>query len=402
MLEKNEQNIINTESVENQSTDNLSLEQNNSNLDENINYKETYLEFQQALKLANEQSLLTNEKLKQKELEIKDISEQNDKLRGRITLGEFKEKELAATINKLQLENAKLKKQIENLLSISTAITYTQDVPEAKDVTVLNPSKFSTSLPFCFPEKLPVLIRFKREIRDSMRGSLFVRQSTKAFPKIFTHQSNHYEKTMPHNSAFRSKMIFAKILSWNNIYKFSNIEKLKMPNISQLTFAQKYIKSKIAFAARFMRNSYAPSRLSTRNMSDKPLPLSFKMPEPPKLNPIKNSYELFMNYLSTTIIIDSSWHLAKKRVELLMKPVEEKTEKFLIKDIYFNETLAFRHRKSIQFTNRMTQKTEIKFEFIKESKLKNVLTSFGKTLDFMVKQFANTKTVKVDNNLEEL
>lgn len=153
---------------------------------ETVKYRNSYLETQKKLEETQNSEHAAVINLKNSEDTVSKLKDQNDKLRGRITLGEFKEKELSDTIGKLQSENARLKKQIDSLLTgITKNITYTQEIPEAEDSTVLKPEKFVAYIPFCFPERLSTLVSFKREVRNSMRGTLTSSKSQIAFPKVF-------------------------------------------------------------------------------------------------------------------------------------------------------------------------------------------------------------------------
>ena len=111
-------------------------------------------------------------------------------------------------------------------------------------------------------------------------------------------------------------------------------------------------------------------------------------------------HDLFIKRLERTLIETVDGTL-QRLVDHLMKGVKKRnlTDS---EDNFFNETLAFRYRLSIESHMYFGPREEMKFSYLRQNKLKSVLTTFGKTFASVVKTLeTNSSSARNDETVKK-
>jgi hypothetical protein len=309
----------------------------------------------------------------------------NEEYLKRIEFLEFREKELTDTVDELFKERNHLQNTIDKLLTgVNKNISYSQEAKVAEDKLVLEPSKFLPYLPFCFPERLSSLIKFKREIRQTMRGTLKAAVTGQA-PRAFSHNKKMNERLELLTGFSMNTELMGKKSFEFSVSKLVAPKRLKISEFSGLEPVQKPVNMGVAQDAGRRLLGARGQLLPLRQLNLISLP--FQMPSLKKFGIIAYSHKSFMKYMDTTLIRDSSWHRQRIREENIMRAMSFKMFELAPKNIFIEQMLAFRHRLSIKSHMKMVRRSEMKYSFLKEHRLKSVLETFGKTLDSMVQRY---------------
>lgn len=311
------------------------------------------------------------------------IKAQNNEYLKRIEFLEFREKELADTIDELFKEKNNLQNTLDKLLTgAKRSITYTPGVKLAEDRIILEPKNLSPYLPFCFPERLSSLVQFKREIRQTMRGNLKASVNAQP-PRAFSiNKKSHQRLEILTGFAMDTKPMVKKGFELN-INQLEPPKTLPITEFSGLDRAQKPLQCAIVEGANPAGLGVPMLPLRQFNFNSMP----FQMPNLKKFDIIAYSHKAFMEYMDSTMIKDSSWHKQRIREESVMQALGWKLFVPAPKNIFIEQMLAFRHRLSIKSNMKMVRQSEMKYSFLKEHRLKSVLETFGKTLDKMVQRY---------------
>ncbi|MGI6445673.1 MAG: hypothetical protein ACOX2I_08165 [Candidatus Ozemobacteraceae bacterium] len=348
-----------------------------------------------------------NEKIEAEErnekalIELSLLKKQNAELKERVGFLEFKEKELSDTVDNLYREKSHLSSSLDNLLTgTERIVTRCFGVPEAADSKGLEPSNFSPYIPFCFPEKISALIKFKREVRESMRANLREAKDNKTV-KTFNYKDLKATKQAARKPALISKLTQITGSKFGILY----FETPKLISIKEFGKTNKDYKNILNLKAFDWVKAATDAELSKKIVLIKSLsyfPLFFNMPEGGKFGIIRYSHDLFIKRLERTLIRDSGWHIAKAREAILMKGVTKAEFNPILEDNFFNETLAFRYRLSIESHMYFGPREEMKFSYLRQNKLKSVLTTFGKTFASVVKTLeTNSSSARNDETVKK-
>lgn len=304
----------------------------------------------------------------------------------------------------LQENQLNLEKQNDLLLNeknhlqnkISKLITGYSPVIEyhvsSNDITLVPKQKSSPmpiSLPFCFPERLPPLIKFKREL-IAKAPRCFYKSQTEVRAKIFKHKNNlrikqSQPRIIPGNTAqFNFEVKELKHL-------FSEICEKKIEIIQPSNFKaidRLYDATNEYIVNQEHKLSYVTlsSTFSVKAISYPKDARTFKV--------FTYSIDLLLSYLSRYIIsylsevIDYNFCMEISKAHLELKNIDSKK---IIK-----EKLALRQVLHLKSETMDLQRKKLSQVFEKSGGLKSLLKSFETTLDLMVRKYErparNTET----------
>lgn len=330
-----------------------------------------------------------NEKLSR---DIEHVVTSNEMLKQTLESLEIREKELEEAIESLQREKNHLQTRIDKYVlgNKKGVYYYQQPVAEKESSSVLSPEEFPAFLPFCFPERLPPAIKFRREIKRTWPASL--KSEGKPAPTIFPNfttmknfapmpRPSYPTPAMPtmarqkkplilsESSPFVDKIIHkAMVCSSRPVQQFIVNHNLSMSAQGKVRFV---INRSSRDLKVFSNQRFMPRAIHT------------------------SSFSLYLSYLvqcSTNLILKNSQSL-KFNFKKMQKIYNDKYT-LKITNI-FPEKLAFRHRFQLQSQKLLAPGPTFNCSFKRGNKLKSVLETFGNTITSMVLKYDNIATPPV-------
>lgn len=302
------------------------------------------------------------------------------------TFGSLEEREraLEGTIEALQREKNHLQGRLERLLTgVSKNISHSQIAAAIASDSDISTDKMLPYLPFCFPERLPAVIKFKREIRANAHREFSKRPapSVKVFPSNSVVRIEpatlriHPAKVVfspPKARFFQPRVEISQPALELKKYSCQLIPEKLIPTFSDLGTPVRNIKRE------HKHSDFMPATLIGQSQ--------LELPSSPEFDIFTHSIDLLLSYMSRGIFKDHypkltlnlDWIITDTEDNYLKKPLE-------ITNISM-EKLAFRYR--IQLKSHLmyiARKTILRS--IKTSKLKTVLETFGNTISSMVRKY---------------
>lgn len=330
------------------------------------------------------------------EKDLQHVLTSNRELKSSLEIFEIRERELVESIDALQKERNHLQNRLNNLLTgFGRTVAYAQPSNALNQGSVLEPSVLNPYLPFCFPERLPAAIKFRRQISMSFPAD-YSRRVNKN-PPVFLGLDR---PAFPNAEAVRSQKRLPKVKACTrtdlalSVFRFT-------PASVFLPFATgQKCDSMIGIQTEFPPTP--PERIVYLKQiwwqkTAKPTGMSMKSARARGFHIIGHSFDLYLQFLVSTIVsqnshpsetrLQHSWN-DKKRVH----GIEQ-----LNHAINFQETLAYRHRLQLKSTRLEMPGATLLQSFKRGNKLKSVLEMFGNTISSMVNRFESIPNSRSGN-----
>ncbi|PKL48800.1 MAG: hypothetical protein CVV42_08330 [Candidatus Riflebacteria bacterium HGW-Riflebacteria-2] len=308
------------------------------------------------------------------------VANSNRQLRLSLESLQQRESELENTIDALQREKNHVQMQLNRMLTgLNKMAVYQQPDNTSQESSLLEPRTLAPYLPFCFPERLPAAISFRREIRLKQPASLQRRKLPA--PKSFSQFSGQEEPVMPahiRTQAARMKTSLKKPFEM----KFHAVYRVQ-PKLSIALDVGHTLRFNDDFALLY-KPPVSYNTLQTTSSRTVTMLISRKLREDEIFT---RSYNLFMNYLIREIVernfkSDDLFTITMNAEKAEMeKPGELKNTNI------FLETLAFRHRFQLQSQRIKMADASFNYSFKRSNRLKSVLEMFGNTINSMVQKY---------------
>ena len=344
-------------------------------------------EYEDQLKKLEQELTVTRSadaKLKQEnEKAVKDldhIASSNRELRQTLEALQQREIELIKAIDALQREKNHIQAQLSRMLTgLNKMAPYQAPDSSSSESSLLEPRTLVPYLPFCFPEKLPAVIKFRREIQARQPVSL-QRQSLPA-PRTFTQFGGFEASVMTAHLRMQTAKIrlpLAKPLEMRFHAPYHLQPKLPMQeqmlNCYRIEddFASEYERPE-SFNVLQKKSSRIVKLLVNRNLR--------------KSEIITDSFELLVNYLASEIITRN--FNSDDKFSLVIKDMQVAYKATAIKNLtnIFVETLAFRHRFQLQSQRMKMADASFSYSFKRSNRLKSALEMFSNTISSMVQKY---------------
>lgn len=327
--------------------------------------------------------------------DLQHVNTSNKELKQALELLEIKEKELVETVDVLQKERNHLQGKLNALLTgVNKKVEYHHDLPPSTDSSVLEPVMLPPYLPFCFPERLPAVIKFRREIRKTF-PSAFSRRPAPV-PGIFTNP----KKINPNSEAVRMSLRRPRI-------------KTPGKNVMQLAYPLIQADFPNCFFSDIQQHHKSSSTIEGRQDSLAAIIAS----EPPiwcwntgrsgfarlEINRKQTfaistySLDLYLHFLETTIM-KQNFQPSENPLTLVLQPIQtpEVNARMNFSNT-LNEMLAFRHRLQLKSQKIDAPRVLLQHSFNRGNKLKSVLEIFGNTISLMVQKYEIFPTSQTGN-----
>lgn len=291
--------------------------------------------------------------------------------------------ELEETIEALQREKTHLQDKLKKQLAgARRSIDYSIPQPSSEGSSVLEPSVLPAYLPFCFPERLPAPIRFRREIKQLWPASLKAAQ--KAVPVIFNDFGPATELKIPARMQLKMPDIVTVKrqrleITGCNFNPFCDSVKIVLPSqivreINRFSIDYAPLGARKDISAYLIKSESKELRIfsNARFMPRKIYTTSFDL------------------YLANLMQNSPNLYLKNRRKQSFQVPIfgidiSELTHlKFAN---IFTEKLAFRHRFQLQSQKLLAPVPKFNCSFRRGNKLKSVLETFGNTISSMVQKY---------------
>ena len=307
--------------------------------------------------------------------------------------------DLENDIDILLKEKNLLKNKIDNLLmGIPRNVDYSPNVKPSLEASMLEPTSFSPYLPFCFPERLPQVIKLKKQIKQSFARNYSKTRPApaKSFPQNFIMPKDHvhtrkfsYRPEIMHS--FPKDFSLDKIkepVSLNKSFPLREnmVKKLKVfPSLAKIQDTSLEKDSKISE----LRH---PAMVANKK---------FDYGTNPEFGIFTYSFDLLLSYMSRDIV--EAHYNELKFQNQHFETTDNLKEKALDTDItnIFNEKLAFRYGYQLKSFKLKQNPAVLPQSFKQRSGLKSVLETFGNTLNSMVDKY-NLFSEKKNNTDENL
>lgn len=291
--------------------------------------------------------------------------------------------ELEEAIEALQREKNHLQDKLKKQLAgARRSIEYSIPQPLTEGSSVLEPSVLPAYLPFCFPERLPAPIRFRREIKKLWPASL--RAAQKAVPVIFNDFGPATELKIPARMQLKMPdMVTVKRqrldIKGCNFNPFCDSVKIVLPShivreINRFSINYAPLRARKDISAYLIKSESKELRIfsNARFMPRKIYTTSFDL------------------YLANLMQNSPNLYLKNRKKQSFQVPrfgidISELTHlKFAN---IFTEKLAFRHRFQLQSQKLLAPVPKFNCSFRRGNKLKSVLETFGNTISSMVQKY---------------
>lgn len=344
--------------------------------------------------LEDQKAAISGREKAQKDLEH--VLTSNRELKSALDNLEMREKELVETVNSLQKERNHLHSRLNALLTgVCRTVSHDQSPGSGSSSSVLEPVNMAPYLPFCFPERLPAAIKFRREIGMSFPAAYSRRahRHPPAFLSLERHANPSLEVVRTQNRPPRVKSAPNKELALSlsmfslktTVLKFEPVRKpdhsASLPRSFDAPMNDKVV---------YFRQIWWQKTTKT------PL-MNMKIDRQTGFPIIANSLELFLHFLISTFARQNYDPGENPLPHTIIAPKPVTTFDRLNFSINFQETLAFRHRLQLKSTKLDTPRITILQSFKRGNKLKSVLEMFGNTISSIVHRFESIPNSRSDN-----
>lgn len=306
--------------------------------------------------------------------------------------------DLETDIDTLQKEKNHLKNKIDNLLTgIPRNVEYASNERQIKEGSVLEPVSFSPYLPFCFPERLPQVIKFKKQIKQSFARDYSKTQPApiRAFPQNFKIQKNQVHTR---------KFSYRPEVNHSFPQSFSLKNENELPSLNKnFPLRENMVKRVKKYLAQIQEISLQKeAKISGLRHPAIVAAKRINLQQKPDFGIFTYSFDLLLSYMSRDIV--ESHYQELKFQQQHFETVDNLKEKPLDIEIanIFNENLAFRYGYQLKSFKLKLNPVVLLQSFKQRTGLKSVLETFGNTLSSMVNKynFFSEKKNDTDENLK--
>jgi len=308
------------------------------------------------------------------------VANSNRQLRQSLEALQHRESELVKTIEVLQREKNHAQTQLSRVLTgLNKMAVYEQPDNRSHESSLLEPKTLVPYLPFCFPERLPAAISFRREIQLNQPGSLQRRKLPA--PKTFAQYSGPEQSIIPahvrtHAARMKNRLKKPFEMKFHAAYHIQPKLHITQDMFQQLIYDDNFALDydlPISYNPVQTTSSRAVRMLISRKLREDEI--------------FTNSFDLFMNYLIREIVernfnSDDLFTIFTNEIRVVAdEPAEFKNSNI------FLETLAFRHRFQLQSQRIKMADASFNYSFKRSNRLKSVLEMFGNTISSMVQKY---------------
>lgn len=363
---------------------------------QNAEYEDHMRKAAEQLKQAADEQKMALSVRDKAERDLQHVLTSNRELKSSLEILEIRERELVESIDVLQKERNHLQTRLNTLLTgFGRTVSYAQPSSAFTQGSVLEPSVLTPYLPFCFPERLPAAIKFRRQISMSFPAD-YSRRAHKNAPVFLSLN----RPAFPNAEAVRSQKRLPKIKACPksdlalSVYRFT-------PATVFMPFTTGYKLDNMAG----IKVEFAPTpperivylKQIWWQKTAKPAAMSMKSARTRGFHIIGHSFDLYLQFLVSTIVSQNS-HPSETRLQHAwndkkrMHDIEQ-----LNHAINFQETLAYRHRLQLKSTRLEMPGATLLQSFKRGNKLKSVLEMFGNTISSMVNRFESIPNSRSGN-----
>lgn len=313
------------------------------------------------------------------------LNESYELLKNRHSALEERTAEMETAIDSLQKEKSYLQNKLDSLLTgIPRNFKYSQPLSAQAESTILQPATFTPYIPFCFPERVPEVIKFKKELKQSFSKTFPKKHS--ASPKIFP-QDLELRMEDEHTRILAFKTNFTCLLTegFSHVYKTLEVaKKIAGPSANFSTTMKDFFPEPFEKATESLGKTRQKFlKLSTPYISCKEL----KTKEKPEFGIHYHSMDLLLSFL-TRNIIEANYSELKHQVPLIEEiSTEFKTRSRMEIINIFHEKLAFRYGYQLKSHKLTLHHGDFVQSFKRGAGLKSVLKTFENTLNSMVEKY---------------
>lgn len=359
-------------------------------------YEDQIKEFQHRISAFSEELTLKKREVEKLKKLSGNLNESFELMRIEKEASEQRSLDLEKTIDALQKEKNRLQDKLEKMLT-GLPKTVSHAVPAGSNLasSILEPLSFTPFLPFCFPERIPALTVFKRQIQQSF---------AKEFPKRLPPPAPAF----PQSYRIRIQLDQVRVFATRPKFFCEVPEHFAHPlNNPQISLANFSLKLELAMSPRCINFSEPRSEIFAASLNRRQRPQQrsssllaarkIHMSQNPEFGIHTHSLDLLLSYLSRTVI-EGNYRELKHQISGLNHFIsDEKQRDMESATNIFNEKLAFRYSYQLK-SHKLNLEREIFSQSFKRSAgLKSVLETFGNTIDFMVRKydvFSSPKTGK--------
>lgn len=327
--------------------------------------------------------------------DLEHVITSNKELKKSLELFEIKEKELIDTVDALQKERNHLQGRLSSLLTgLNKTVEYHLPQPSTGESPVLEPAMLPPYLPFCFPERMPSVIKFRREIGKAFPAAFSRRQPQ--VPRTFTPPV----ESAPPTEAIRTVMKRPRIRPVH-MADMKLVHKPVTPAFPTMNFSkvrQQYQSSVLIGGRQDMLAAMLADKMPFRWWkAGRSLTRALRMSTRPAFSVSTWSLELYLRYLATTFVRQNFRPSeAPLQHDFKWAGVSASPDALNFSNI-FNEMLAFRHRFQLKSQKLEAPQLTLTHSFLRGNKLKSVLETFGNTISSMVQKYEIIPTSQTGN-----
>ena len=321
--------------------------------------------------------------------DLEHVVTSNREMKKSLELHEVQAREFIETIDSLQKERNHLQSRLDAILTgVNRTVVYDQSAGSSKETArgaVLEPANLMPYIPFCFPERLPAAIKFRREISRSFPASASRR--THRIPPVFADLSRAIRPT---KEAVRTQLRLPRINDrrMQQIALPNRMFEPENPDFSIFTDFFKTGSDRIPDRLKFSTiESVVDARQMWWQKSMRLARQTLLFPPVPEFEICHQSFELFMRFIIATFV-RAPYLQTNAIVQHQIKVQKTGNGRCEPKHANnFNEMLAFRHRLQLKSSKLDMPATKVVHSFKKGSKLKSVLETFGNAISSIVHKF---------------
>ncbi len=312
---------------------------------------------------------------------------------------EERSNELEATIETLQREKNIVQGRLDKLLTgLPRSVSYANPRPPELEESLLEPRGFLPYLPFCFPERVPHVISFRREVKHSFAKN-FPRENPPPVP-IFPHDF----KVRFDGGNVRS-FAFKPVFHCSITDEFTQALPPPVPD-AQISADRGdfYFCAKDFFPvlveAELQAALHKPQQILVRSSVLKPA-RKLEMLNKPEFGIHTYSLDLLLSFL-TRNIIESNYRELRHAEPLITGEATFINKDGAIKTAnIFNEKLAFRYGYQLKSHKLNLHRVNFAQSFRRGAGLRSVLETFGNTINSMVQKYDVFSSSKPGKNTKE-
>jgi len=331
--------------------------------------------------------------------DLEHVLTSNREMKKSLELHELQAREFIETIDSLQKERNHLQARLDAILTgINRTVVYDQSANisrEANTNTVLEPANLMPYLPFCFPERLPTAIKFRREISRSFPAAASRR--THRIPPVFADISRTIR---PVKEAIRTQLRVPRVTD-GRMQEISVEPSTLEPRNPDFSLLTDFIKTGAPRTPERLKFSTIESVVDARQMwwqkSMRLARQTLLFPPTPDFDICRDSFDLFMRFIIATFVRTPYLQtnaIVQHQIKV-QKTGNSRCEPQHANNL--NEMLAFRHSLQLKSPKLDMPATKVVHSFKKGNKLKSVLETFGNAISSIVHKFEDIPDLRSGN-----